>query len=58
MKQLEIPGTYPMCETGDLEHEITPAVAVGEFLYGDDWVWMCDSCRHVVWPNDPWGGKG
>ena len=48
--QLRIPGTEQLCETGDLEHPRCP-IAIGEFLVGDDFVWLCQACFNVLWPN-------
>jgi hypothetical protein len=49
-RQLTFPGMKQLCETGSTDH-FGGEVAVGEFLVGDDFVWLCKYCFHVLWPD-------
>lgn len=49
MKQLEIPGQFPPCETGDAGHPYPTPLAVAEYDYGKyGKMWMCGPCLKVM----------
>jgi hypothetical protein len=49
-QQLGLSGIEQLCETGDISHPPRP-IAVGEYLVGDHFLWLCYACFKVLWPH-------